>query len=77
MCLAVPMKIVSIDGASAEVESGGTKRKVRLETFAKPLSVGDYVIVHAGFVLNKVEESEALETIKLFDEILQLADQKA
>lgn len=66
MCLAVPMEITKIEGDVADVEVAGVKRQVRLDLIAEKPVVGDYVIVHAGFALNRLDRHEALETLKLF-----------
>lgn len=55
MCLAIPMKIVHIDGSSGMVEAGGLKRKADL-TFIKDPKVGDHVLLHAGFAIEKVKD---------------------
>ncbi|GAB6057835.1 HypC/HybG/HupF family hydrogenase formation chaperone [Desulfonatronum parangueonense] len=70
MCLAVPMEIKSIDQDLniAYVEISGINRKVRLDIIDYPAKVGDYVIVHAGFALRRLDREDALETIKLFQE---------
>ncbi|NOZ63085.1 MAG: HypC/HybG/HupF family hydrogenase formation chaperone [Calditrichaeota bacterium] len=59
MCLAVPMKVIEIDGNRAKVEMGGTMRVVGLDIIDPLPKVGDYVIVHAGFVINIIDEAEA------------------
>ena len=70
MCVAVPGRILSIsDDAVAEVDFGGTRREVSLALLDDPRP-GEYVIVHAGFVLHKVEAREAEETVALFRKIL-------
>jgi hydrogenase expression/formation protein HypC len=68
MCLSIPAKIVSIEGSMAEVSAGGTLFKAGLHMIenAKP---GDYVLLHAGFAIQKISEKEAEETIKLLGEI--------
>ncbi|MEE8715457.1 MAG: HypC/HybG/HupF family hydrogenase formation chaperone [Coriobacteriales bacterium] len=69
MCLAVPSKIVSIDdGGIAQIDVLGVRRdcSVRLTPNAKP---GDYVLVHAGFAIQVVEEQEADETLRLLQEM--------
>ncbi|SDB04674.1 hydrogenase expression/formation protein HypC [Desulfonatronum thiosulfatophilum] len=70
MCLAVPMEIKSIDQDLniAYVEISGINRKVRLDIIDYPAKVGDYVIIHAGFALRRLDREDALETIKLFQE---------
>lgn len=74
MCLAVPMEIKTInsDLNVADVEIGGVKRQVRLDIIDEPAAVGDFVIVHAGFALRRLDREDALETIKLFQESLRL-----
>jgi len=68
MCLAVPSKIIAIDGASADVEVGGIVKKANL-SFLKDLKVGDYVLVHAGFAIQKYDESKAQEILKIWEDI--------
>ncbi len=69
MCLAVPMKVVEIEGAVARVEEGGVRRKVRVD-LVEGVKVGDYVIVHAGIAIERLETEEAEETLRLFGEKL-------
>ncbi len=71
MCLAVPMKIQEIHGDKGLVEIGGVKREVSLQMM-KDLQVGDYIIVHAGFAIQKLDEEEALETLDLFRQMEEL-----
>lgn len=68
MCVAIPAKIISIDGLVAEVEVGGVSRQVSLQ-LTPAAKKGDYVLVHAGFAINIVDEIEAQETLKLFAEL--------
>ena len=68
MCLAIPGKVVSIDGTIAVIDFGGVQRETNISLVeVKP---GDYVIVHAGFAIQAVDELDALETIKLWEELL-------
>lgn len=60
MCLAVPLKITKIEGKSAVGEAGGLSQRVRVD-FIPDLAVGDYVMVHAGFAIERMSEQEALE----------------
>ena len=69
MCLAIPMKVVSITGPLAEVEEAGVRRQVRVDLI-EDLAVGDYVIVHAGVAIDKVDPAEAAETRRLIAEML-------
>ncbi len=62
MCLAIPMKVISIEDYEGIVELGGLRRKVNLQLLAK-VGVGDYVIVHAGFAIQKLDVKKAEETL--------------
>lgn len=64
MCLAVPMKVLSLDGATALVEQSGVMLRARVD-FVPDLSPGDYVLVHAGLAISKVDEEEARETLEM------------
>lgn len=71
MCLAIPGKITRIAGDLAEVDFGdGTRRQVNISLV--DAKVGQYVIVHAGFAIEILDEEVARETLKLWDEILSL-----
>ncbi len=68
MCLAIPGKVVSIEGNIAVIDFGGVQRETNISLVeVKP---GDYVIVHAGFAIQTLDELDALETIKLWEELL-------
>ena len=64
MCLGIPMKIVKIDGDEGIVESGGLKKKANF-SLMKSAKIGDYILLHAGFAIEKIKDSEAKKTIKL------------
>ncbi|MFC1963254.1 HypC/HybG/HupF family hydrogenase formation chaperone [Chloroflexota bacterium] len=65
MCLAIPAKVVRImDGDVAQVEIGGITRQV-LTTFVPELTIGDYVLLHAGFAIQTIDEADAQETLEL------------
>ena len=67
MCLGIPMQIVEVDGDVGIVEAGGIKRKVGLMLIDEA-KVGDWVIVHAGFAIEKIKPEDAIETLKLISE---------
>ncbi|MCM8789556.1 MAG: HypC/HybG/HupF family hydrogenase formation chaperone [Candidatus Omnitrophica bacterium] len=69
MCLAIPMKIIEINGKKALVEADGLKYMANLE-FLSDVRVGDYVIIHAGFAIQKLDAKAAKETLAIFKEIL-------
>ncbi len=68
MCLGIPMKVKKIKGDFAEVESGQLNRTINIQMLLH-IKVGDYVIVHAGFAIQKVDSEKAKETLRLIDEI--------
>ncbi|MDD4894450.1 MAG: HypC/HybG/HupF family hydrogenase formation chaperone [Candidatus Omnitrophica bacterium] len=68
MCLGIPMKIKKIKGEFAEVESGKLVRTVNIQMLSHARE-GDYIIVHAGFAIEKVDPRKAKETLKIIDEI--------
>lgn len=68
MCLSVPGKVEKVEGNKVIVDFGGSKREVSSMLFPD-IKVGDYVLVHAGFVIQKLDPSQALKTIELFKEI--------
>ena len=72
MCLAIPMEVLTIDGQTAEVQVGGTRQAVRLDLISEFPEVGDFVIVHAGFALTRLDREEAVATLKLFEEGLNV-----
>jgi len=73
MCLAVPLKIISIKGKMGIGELGGVKKKISLMLLDK-VRVGDYVLLHAGFAINKLETKEAEELLQLLREISEVSD---
>jgi hydrogenase expression/formation protein HypC len=68
MCLSIPARIVSIEGKMAEVSAGGSLFKAGLHIIedAKP---GDYILLHAGFAIQKISEEEAAETLRIIEEM--------
>ena len=72
MCIAVPGKVMVIDDLNmATVDHGGTTRMASTD-LVPDVAVGDYVLVHAGFIINVLDEEDALETLKLFEEYMGL-----
>ena len=69
MCLAIPALIKEKDGTRAKADVGGAIREISLEIIDRPAEVGDYVLVHAGFAIHKLEEKEALETLELMRKV--------
>jgi hydrogenase expression/formation protein HypC len=71
MCVAIPSKIISKDDLLATVEVYGARRQVNLMLLPEEAEVGDYVLVHAGFAIQKVDVEAGKESLKLFDEVLR------
>ena len=68
MCLSIPAKILSIDGDQAKVSVRGAEYSAGLQMIDDP-EVGDYVLLHAGFAIQKISNEEAKETLKLLREM--------
>ena len=63
MCVATPMRIIELNGSEAKVELGGVTRMISISLLESAL-VGDYVLIHAGFAIGKLNEAEAMLTLK-------------
>ena len=68
MCLAVPLKLISIDGNVAVGEALGMSRSVRVD-FIKEPKIGDYVIVHAGFAIERLPEEQAMNDVAAWEDV--------
>jgi hydrogenase expression/formation protein HypC len=75
MCLAIPAKIVEIEDNMGTIDMEGIQREVSL-LLLEDSKLGDYVIVHAGFAIHKIDEEEAMESIKLLREMASLLDRE-
>jgi len=75
MCLAIPFKIVKIENQMATIDVDGVRRVVSL-LLLEDAGVGEYVIVHAGFAIQKLDEEGALETLRLLKETVRLIEEK-
>lgn len=74
MCLAIPCEIVQIRDKMATIELSGIRREVSLLLLPEDVSVGDYVLVHAGFAIQKVDREAAEEALRLITEITESED---
>jgi hydrogenase expression/formation protein HypC len=74
MCLGVPMRVASIDGTEIVAEIDGVRRAASLMILDDEVQLGDFVIVHAGFAIAKLDEEEALETLRMMREAFQVED---
>lgn len=68
MCLAVPLKLIEINGKTATGEAMGMTRQLRVD-FIKEPKVGDYVMVHAGFAIERLPEGQALADLEAWEEM--------
>lgn len=68
MCLAIPAKIIEINGEKGIVELGGVKKEISL-VLVPEAKVGDYAIIHVGFAIQILDEEEARKTLEIFEEI--------
>ena len=68
MCLAVPLQLVEISGNTAVGQAMGMKRTIRVD-FIKEPKIGDYVIVHAGFAIEKLPEAQAKDDLSAWEEL--------
>lgn len=68
MCLGIPMKVMKVDGNEGMVESGGLSRKANF-SLMKSVKLGDYVLLHAGFAIEKIKPDEAKKTLDMLKDL--------
>lgn len=68
MCLAVPLRLIAIDGNKATGEAMGMTREIRVDFIPEP-KLGDYVIVHAGFAIERLPETQALDDLEAWEDV--------
>jgi len=71
LCLGIPARILKLEGEMAEVEIGGAKHKANIQ-LVPDAKIGEYVLLHAGFAIQRLDEKEALETLKLLEELYEI-----
>jgi hydrogenase expression/formation protein HypC len=71
MCLAIPSEIIEIKDKMATIDLAGVRREVSLLLLPEEVSVGEFVLVHAGFAIHKIDKEAAEETLKLIEEIVE------
>jgi len=76
MCLAVPSKVIRIKNSTATIDVLGAQRDISLLLLEGDVKVGDYVLVHAGFAIQRIEQNYAEETIGLFRQLFELEGKK-
>lgn len=72
MCLSIPSQVVAVDSErqSVTVDTLGVRRDVSSHLMTEPLAIGDYVLIHIGFVMNKIDRNDALQSLELYQEIV-------
>lgn len=75
MCLAVPSRIVEINNLLATVDVYGARKKISLLLLPEEAKIGDYVLVHAGFAIQKIDEEAAKDTLNLLKEIAETVEE--
>ncbi len=73
MCLAIPVRVVSLDGDEAEADIAGVRRRISV-ALTPEVAVGDYVLLHTGYAIGVVDEAEAKETLSLLEEIASFGE---
>jgi hydrogenase expression/formation protein HypC len=76
MCLAIPSKIIRIKNSTATIDVYGAQRDISLILLEENVNIGDYVLVHAGFAIQKIQQDYAKETLGLFKKFFELEDRK-
>ncbi len=77
MCLSIPSKIVVIDEDNmATVDTMGIKRQVSLDLMLDEVGIGDYILIHVGFAMSKIDEEEALQSLELYQEMLEAMEKE-
>lgn len=75
MCLGVPGRIISVDGAIATVDFWGVRREVRLDIVDEPVQPGDYILNHVGYAIRRIPATEIGATLALYEELLAHAEE--
>lgn len=75
MCLAVPSRIIGINNLLATVDVYGARKEISLLLLPEEAQIGDYVLVHAGFAIQKVDEDAAKDALNLLKEIAEAMDE--
>jgi hydrogenase expression/formation protein HypC len=78
MCLSIPSKVVALhpEEQAVTVETMGVRRKVSSHLLSEPLALDDYVLIHIGFVMNKIDKADAEQSLTLYQEIVDKIGQQ-
>ncbi|RDU64016.1 HypC/HybG/HupF family hydrogenase formation chaperone [Helicobacter sp. MIT 14-3879] len=73
MCLAIPSKVISINKQTnmATLDTMGVRREASLDLMNEEVNIGEFVLLHIGYVINKIDEESAIESLKIYDEIIK------
>jgi len=79
MCLSIPSQVVAVDHErqSVTVDTLGVRREVSSHLMTEPLAIDDYVLIHIGFVMNKIDKEDAKQSIELYQEIVAKLDDES
>lgn len=79
MCLSIPSKITKIDEITniATVDTMGVLREVSLDLIDTDVKIGDFVLIHVGFAMKKIDEEEAIKSLEIYEEILKTMDEES
>ena len=79
MCLSIPSKVIQIDRQTnnATVDTMGVSREVSLDLMEEGIvQIGDFVLIHIGFVMNKIDRADALRSLEVYKEVLEIMDEE-
>ena len=78
MCLAIPSKVIEIDRDKnvAILDTMGVMREASLDLIDEEVNIGEYVLLHIGYVMSKIDESDALESLKLYEQIVEAMEEE-
>ena len=77
MCLSIQSKVVEVDENNmATVDTMSIKRHVSLDLMADEINIGDYILIHVGFAMNKIDEEEALQSLEVYREMLEAMEEE-
>ncbi len=75
MCLSIPSEVIEIDeNNAATVDTMGIKRKVSLDLITETVNIGDYILIHVGFAMSKIDKEDALESLKIYRKMIEIME---
>lgn len=75
MCVGITSKIIKIEDSTAVVDVLGAQREISLLLLDEPVEIGDYVIVHAGFAIRKIQEEDALKNLEFRKKVFEMSNE--